>query len=110
MMSLPGLLVLYGSQTGSAQDTAQRVGRQAQRRQLQVRVLALDSYNVVSGGYIGSNIANLNTQYKDALLICFFKGRLDLRVSGGVCVLHHWAGRPSRQHEGTEVLKSSFRE
>lgn len=45
-MSLPGLLVLYGSQTGSAQDTAQRIGRQAQRRQLQVRVSALDAYNV----------------------------------------------------------------
>lgn len=52
MMSLPGLLVLYGSQTGSAQDTAQRIGRQAQRRRLQVRVLALDSYNVVSGGWM----------------------------------------------------------
>lgn len=45
-MSLPGLLVLYGSQTGSAQDTAQRIGRQAQRRRLQVRVSPLDAYNV----------------------------------------------------------------
>lgn len=51
VMSLPGLLVLYGSQTGSAQDTAQRIGRQAQRRQLQVRVSSLDAYNVVSGGW-----------------------------------------------------------
>ncbi|MBN3323911.1 NDOR1 oxidoreductase, partial [Atractosteus spatula] len=40
------LLVLYGSQTGTAQDTAERIGRQAQRRRVQVRVEALDSYNV----------------------------------------------------------------
>ncbi|XP_056288353.1 NADPH-dependent diflavin oxidoreductase 1 isoform X3 [Pseudoliparis swirei] len=45
-MSKPGLLVLYGSQTGTAQDTAQRIGRQAQRKRLQVRVLPLDDYNV----------------------------------------------------------------
>uniref|UniRef100_A0A3P9NNX7 NADPH-dependent diflavin oxidoreductase 1 n=1 Tax=Poecilia reticulata TaxID=8081 RepID=A0A3P9NNX7_POERE len=38
--------VLFGSQTGTAQDTAQRVGRQAQRRRLRVRVLPLDGYNV----------------------------------------------------------------
>ena len=43
------LLVLYGSQTGTAQDTAERIGRQAQRRRMKVRVEALDSYNVVSG-------------------------------------------------------------
>ncbi|XP_063065983.1 NADPH-dependent diflavin oxidoreductase 1 [Engraulis encrasicolus] len=40
------LLVLYGSQTGTAQDTAERIGRQALRRQMKVRVEALDSYNV----------------------------------------------------------------
>lgn len=47
-MSIPSLLVLYGSQTGTAQDAAQRIGRQAQRRRLPVRVMALDSYAVVS--------------------------------------------------------------
>ncbi|XP_008423034.1 NADPH-dependent diflavin oxidoreductase 1 [Poecilia reticulata] len=45
-MAAPALLVLFGSQTGTAQDTAQRVGRQAQRRRLRVRVLPLDGYNV----------------------------------------------------------------
>ncbi|KAM4720085.1 NADPH-dependent diflavin oxidoreductase 1 isoform 2-T2 [Anableps anableps] len=45
-MSGPALLVLYGSQTGTAQDTAFRIGRQAQRRHLKVRVLPLDGYNV----------------------------------------------------------------
>uniref|UniRef100_A0A8C8DG80 Flavodoxin-like domain-containing protein n=1 Tax=Oryzias sinensis TaxID=183150 RepID=A0A8C8DG80_9TELE len=47
-MSIPSLLVLYGSQTGTAQDVAQRIGRQAQRRRLPVRVMALDRYAVVS--------------------------------------------------------------
>uniref|UniRef100_A0A3Q4GF78 NADPH-dependent diflavin oxidoreductase 1 n=1 Tax=Neolamprologus brichardi TaxID=32507 RepID=A0A3Q4GF78_NEOBR len=45
-MSNPALLVLYGSQTGTAQDTAQRLARQAQRRRLRVRVMPLDDYNV----------------------------------------------------------------
>ncbi|XP_078128386.1 NADPH-dependent diflavin oxidoreductase 1 [Sander vitreus] len=47
-MSKPTLLVLYGSQTGTAQDTAQRIGRQARRRHLQVQVLPLDSYVVAN--------------------------------------------------------------
>ncbi|KAK1787293.1 hypothetical protein P4O66_002799 [Electrophorus voltai] len=47
-MSIPTLLVLYGSQTGTAQDTAERVGRQAQRRRMGVRMHALDTYNVAN--------------------------------------------------------------
>ncbi|XP_054612691.1 NADPH-dependent diflavin oxidoreductase 1 [Dunckerocampus dactyliophorus] len=47
-MSIPALLILYGSQTGTAQDTAQRILRQALRRQLQVRALPLDDYNVAN--------------------------------------------------------------
>uniref|UniRef100_A0A8D3CNC3 NADPH-dependent diflavin oxidoreductase 1 n=1 Tax=Scophthalmus maximus TaxID=52904 RepID=A0A8D3CNC3_SCOMX len=45
-MSTPTLLVLYGSQTGTAQDAAQRIGRQAKRKRLQVRVSPLDQYDV----------------------------------------------------------------
>ncbi|TVK72989.1 NADPH-dependent diflavin oxidoreductase 1 [Bagarius yarrelli] len=44
-MSHHALLVLYGSQTGTAQDTAERIGRQAQRKRIKVRVQALDTYN-----------------------------------------------------------------
>ncbi|XP_040012443.1 NADPH-dependent diflavin oxidoreductase 1 [Xiphias gladius] len=47
-MSKPTLLILYGSQTGTAQDTAQRIARQAKRKWLQVQVLPLDSYNVAN--------------------------------------------------------------
>lgn len=41
------LLVLYGSQTGTAQDVADRVVREAKRRHFSARAVALDSYNVV---------------------------------------------------------------
>ncbi|XP_013410123.1 NADPH-dependent diflavin oxidoreductase 1-like [Lingula anatina] len=40
------LLVLYGSQTGTAQDVAERVGREGKRRWFSVQVMALDDYNV----------------------------------------------------------------
>ena len=42
------LVVLYGSQTGTAQDVAERIGRDAKRRHFAVKVLAMDSYNKVS--------------------------------------------------------------
>ncbi|EMP26424.1 NADPH-dependent diflavin oxidoreductase 1 [Chelonia mydas] len=41
------LLVLFGGQTGTAQDTAERIGREAKRRHFHCRVEALDSYLVV---------------------------------------------------------------
>ncbi|KAL5011405.1 hypothetical protein ScPMuIL_009956 [Solemya velum] len=40
------LLVLYGSQTGTAQDVAERIYRQAKKRLFASKVLSLDSYNV----------------------------------------------------------------
>ncbi|NWZ90552.1 NDOR1 oxidoreductase, partial [Nesospiza acunhae] len=47
-MAERGLLVLFGSQTGTAQDTAERVGREAQRRHLRCRVQALDSCDLAN--------------------------------------------------------------
>ena len=44
------LLVLYGSQTGTAQDTAERVGREGKRRRFRTRVLPMDSYDKVGMG------------------------------------------------------------
>lgn len=46
-MPSPRLLVLFGSQTGTAQDVSERLGREARRRRLGCRVQALDSYPVV---------------------------------------------------------------
>ncbi|RUS69230.1 hypothetical protein EGW08_023009 [Elysia chlorotica] len=42
------LLVLYGSQTGTAHDVADRVTREAKRRYFATRTLAMDDYNVTS--------------------------------------------------------------
>nr|XP_061800696.1 NADPH-dependent diflavin oxidoreductase 1-like isoform X2 [Nerophis lumbriciformis] len=47
-MAVPALLILYGSQTGTAQDTAQRIARQALRRRLRVHLSSLDDYNVAN--------------------------------------------------------------
>lgn len=38
------LLILYGSQTGNAQDVAELIGREAARRHYEVRVIAADAY------------------------------------------------------------------
>ena len=42
------LLVLYGSQSGTAEDLAQRVGREARRRYFEAAVTAMDKYDKVS--------------------------------------------------------------
>ncbi|KAI9029394.1 hypothetical protein DFJ74DRAFT_658395 [Hyaloraphidium curvatum] len=42
----PTLLVLYGSQTGTAEDVAERVGAEARRRGLPARVASMDDYDV----------------------------------------------------------------
>ncbi|XP_014637842.1 PREDICTED: NADPH-dependent diflavin oxidoreductase 1 isoform X2 [Ceratotherium simum simum] len=47
-MPSPRLLVLFGSQTGTAQDVSERLGREARRRRLGCLVQALDSYPVVN--------------------------------------------------------------
>ncbi|XP_016283590.2 NADPH-dependent diflavin oxidoreductase 1 isoform X3 [Monodelphis domestica] len=47
-MLTPSILILFGSQTGTAQDVAERIGREARRKRLQCRVQALDSYDVVN--------------------------------------------------------------
>lgn len=42
------LLVLYGSQTGTAEEVAERIGREGKRRHFRVRVSAMDEFDVVS--------------------------------------------------------------
>ena len=41
------LLILFGSQTGTAQDVAEKISREARRRHFLPKVVALDSYNIV---------------------------------------------------------------
>ncbi|XP_063172464.1 NADPH-dependent diflavin oxidoreductase 1 isoform X2 [Candoia aspera] len=47
-MAARNMLVLYGSQTGTAQDAAERLGREAKRHHFQCKVEALDNYQVAN--------------------------------------------------------------
>ena len=42
------LLILYGSETGTAQDFAQELGRAAERLRFDTRVLAMNDVDLVS--------------------------------------------------------------
>ena len=42
------VLILYGSQTGTAQDVAEKLARESKRRHFNVTVSSLDSYDIVS--------------------------------------------------------------
>jgi sulfite reductase alpha subunit-like flavoprotein len=41
------LVILYGSETGCAQDVAENLGRQARRRHFKTKVMAMDDYDKV---------------------------------------------------------------
>lgn len=41
------LIVLYGSQTGTAQDVAERLSREGRRRHFCVEVFSMDEYDKV---------------------------------------------------------------
>ncbi|XP_048369084.1 NADPH-dependent diflavin oxidoreductase 1 isoform X3 [Sphaerodactylus townsendi] len=47
-MAVRKILVLFGSQTGTAEDTADRIGREAKRLHFQCKVEALDGYSVAN--------------------------------------------------------------
>ncbi|XP_077986666.1 NADPH-dependent diflavin oxidoreductase 1-like [Glandiceps talaboti] len=42
------VLILYGSQTGTAQDVAERVGREAKRRHFMTKITAMDNYSIAN--------------------------------------------------------------
>jgi sulfite reductase alpha subunit-like flavoprotein len=43
----PRLLILYASQTGNAQDAAERIGREAERRRCHAVVVSMEDFDVV---------------------------------------------------------------
>lgn len=45
MEQKPAMVVLYASQTGNAQDVAERIGREAERQQLKAFVVSVDLFN-----------------------------------------------------------------
>jgi len=60
------LTVLYGSQTGTAQDVAEQIGRDALRYHFSVTVNALDNYNIVSVWLLRPS------SFKEICKLCFF--------------------------------------
>ena len=47
MEARPSLVIFYGSQTGNAQDVAERIGREAERRHLDATIISMDTYDPV---------------------------------------------------------------
>lgn len=43
---LPRLLILYGSETGTAQDFAESLWREARLRKISSQVMAMDDYSI----------------------------------------------------------------
>ena len=41
------MVIFYGSQTGNAQDVAERIGREAERRHLDATIISMDTYDPV---------------------------------------------------------------
>lgn len=41
------LTVFYGSQTGTAEEVAERIGRESRRRFIAANVLGMDEYHIV---------------------------------------------------------------
>lgn len=85
------LLILYGSETGCAQDVAENLGRQARRRHFKTRVIAMDDYDKVKFSVLLINIiVFLNIQLES---IC----RRKISV---FCMLYYRPGYRTCQHEG----------
>lgn len=63
------IAILYGSQTGTAEEVAERIGREARRRYLVPRVEAMDDYNKVC---IWDNEWHIGTLLYSKLLMKFW--------------------------------------
>lgn len=98
------LLVLYGSQTGTAQDTAERVAREGKRRRYRVRALAMDSYNTVREPQ--KPASRESTWEFPPLNNAHLPDPAAVRASGGVCVRDDWSRRRARQHEENVAFPS----
>lgn len=60
MSSPRSLLILYATETGNAQDAADRIARQCRRIAFQCRVLSMDAYSLVN---FYSKIFSLSAPY-----------------------------------------------
>lgn len=83
------ILVLYGSETGNAQDMAEELGRICQRLHFQTTVEELDGISLVCPPFLSPALAMFCLT---ALLIAM--SALTARASAGhICAFHHWPRR-----------------
>lgn len=61
------LVILYGSETGCAQDVAETLGRQARHRHFKTKVMAMDDYDKVR-------------KEKEFFFLFLKKGKLNIKV------------------------------
>jgi sulfite reductase alpha subunit-like flavoprotein len=63
------ILILYGSETGSAKDVAERIGRVARRHHFSARVIGMDAFPMVRpASYDNSRFANLPSRRQVTLI------------------------------------------
>lgn len=94
------LLILYGSQTGSAQDVAERIGREAKRRRYRVRVCSMDSYDkVIISRDIRTHVVMLKGYTTIYQAMCTSIDAVDKGECLFVRLCHHRPRRSTRQYE-----------
>ena len=54
-------LVLFATETGNAEDTAERIGRQLRRRHFRTRTVAMDAFDMVRVGFTSEHTIVLTT-------------------------------------------------
>lgn len=76
------LLILFGSETGCAQDVAENLARQARRRHFKTRVVAMDDYD---------KVMMTNTMQGSAVFMYAVES-ISRRKVGLFCMLNDWPG------------------
>jgi sulfite reductase alpha subunit-like flavoprotein len=75
------LLILYATETGTAQETADRIARECRRVRFHSRVQGMDAYPPVSSFLNESNI-----------VLRFIAGSIDFGAPGHLRDFDHWLG------------------
>jgi sulfite reductase alpha subunit-like flavoprotein len=64
------VVILYASETGNAQDTAERVGREFRRRGRAVTLLSMDMFDIVSWPSLGCSLVARSDPYRRNSRMC----------------------------------------
>ena len=95
------LLILYATETGNAQDTADYIARECRRIRFQCRVASVDSYSLVRTLAHFTGKLSLNNY--------FFADRSHLRKYCRFRRIHHWFWCRTSIHDSPMDKPPSFR-